>query len=185
VKLTCRINGSEVNADVAPRLLLSDFIRHELRLTGTNVGCEMGICGACTIIIEGEPARACLMFAVQADGAAIRTVESLAEGDHLNRLQQAMHEHHGLQCGYCTPGILMTIQALIEKDELPADEAGVREALSGNICRCTGYQNIVDAVLSLGAFSSEVETGSRQENASNKEARVPLRFHRSGKGSGK
>jgi aerobic-type carbon monoxide dehydrogenase small subunit (CoxS/CutS family) len=149
MKLKCRINGEEMYAEVPPRLLLSDFIRHELRLTGTNVGCEMGVCGACTVIVDGEPVRACLMFAAQADGATIRTVESLADGDRLNRLQQAMHEHHGLQCGYCTPGILMTVQALIDKGELPADEAGVRNVLSGNICRCTGYQNIVDAVLTL------------------------------------
>ncbi len=149
MKLNCRVNGEEVRADVEARLLLSDFIRHELRLTGTNVGCEMGVCGACTIILDGDPIRSCLTFAVQADGCDIKTVESLAQGDALAPLQTCFHEHHALQCGYCTPGILMTLQALIDKGALPRTEDEVREVLSGNICRCTGYQNIVDAVLSV------------------------------------
>jgi carbon-monoxide dehydrogenase small subunit len=149
VKLACRVNGEAVEAEIEPRLLLSDFIRHELRLTGTNVGCEMGVCGACTLIVDGRPVRSCLMFAVQAAGAEIRTVESLAEGDTLSGLQDAFHRHHALQCGYCTPGILMTLQALIERGKLPKTEREIREVLSGNICRCTGYQNIVDAVMAL------------------------------------
>jgi aerobic-type carbon monoxide dehydrogenase small subunit (CoxS/CutS family) len=149
MKLQCRVNGEEVAADVEARLLLSDFIRHELRLTGTNVGCEMGVCGACTVIIDGDPVRSCLMFAVQADGCDVRTVEGLAGRGALSPLQVAFHEHHGLQCGYCTPGILMTLQALLERGALPKTETAVREALSGNICRCTGYQNIVDAVLAM------------------------------------
>jgi aerobic-type carbon monoxide dehydrogenase small subunit (CoxS/CutS family) len=147
VKLSCRINGEDVAADVAPRLLLSDFLRHELKLTGTHVGCEMGVCGACTIVVDGEPVRSCLMFAVQIDGAEVRTVESLAKDGRLTRLQQLFSQHHGLQCGYCTSGILMTVTALAEKGELPKSEAELRVALSGNICRCTGYQGIVDAVL--------------------------------------
>jgi aerobic-type carbon monoxide dehydrogenase small subunit (CoxS/CutS family) len=149
MKLSCCVNGSKVEADVAPRLLLSDFIRHELRLTGTNVGCEMGVCGACTVILDGEPARSCLMFAAQADGCDVRTIESLAPDGKLGRLQQLFHEHHALQCGFCTPGILMTVEALARKNALPSNEPSVRNLLSGNICRCTGYQNIVDAVLAL------------------------------------
>jgi aerobic-type carbon monoxide dehydrogenase small subunit (CoxS/CutS family) len=149
MRLKCHVNGSDVVADVAPRLLLSDFLRHELRLTGTNVGCEMGICGACTVVIDGEPARSCLMFAVQADGCEVRTVEGLAPDGKLTRLQRSFTEHHALQCGFCTPGILMTLDALGSSNRLPKDEEAVREALSGNLCRCTGYQNIVDAVLAL------------------------------------
>jgi carbon-monoxide dehydrogenase small subunit len=149
VKLACRVNGESVEAEIEPRLLLSDFIRHELRLTGTNVGCEMGVCGACTVIVDGRPVRSCLTFAVQADGAEIRTVESLADGDTLGKMQDAFHRHHALQCGYCTPGILMTLQALMEKGKLPKNEREIREVLSGNICRCTGYQNIVDAVMAV------------------------------------
>jgi aerobic-type carbon monoxide dehydrogenase small subunit (CoxS/CutS family) len=149
MKLTCRVNGEDVRADVESRLLLSDFIRHELKLTGTNVGCEMGVCGACTVMVDGEAVRSCLMFATQADGCDIRTVESLAPTGELGRLQRAFHENHALQCGYCTPGILMTLESLMQKKRLPRDEAAVREVLSGSICRCTGYQNIVDAVLAL------------------------------------
>jgi carbon-monoxide dehydrogenase small subunit len=144
------VNGEAVVAEVPDRLLLSDFLRHELRLTGTHVGCEMGACGACTILVDGDAVRSCLLLAAQADGAAIRTVEGLAAPDGtLNPLQQAFHRHHGLQCGYCTPGMLMTLQALIDRGALPTEEAAIREAISGNICRCTGYQGIVDAVLSL------------------------------------
>jgi|SRR5579883_1345139 len=149
MKLACRVNGESVEADVDPRLLLSDFIRHEMRLTGTNVGCEMGVCGACTVIVDARPVRSCLMFAVQADGAELRTVESLGDSEALSKLQEAFHRHHALQCGYCTPGILMTVQALMESGNLPKDESGIREVLSGNVCRCTGYQNIVDAVMAI------------------------------------
>jgi aerobic-type carbon monoxide dehydrogenase small subunit (CoxS/CutS family) len=149
MRVKCRVNGEAVEADVEARLLLSDFLRHDLRLTGTNVGCEMGVCGACTVIVDGQPIRSCLMFAAQADDADVRTVESLGQGGALSRLQDAFHGHHALQCGYCTPGMLMTVQALIDSGGLPMTEHEVREALSGNICRCTGYQSIVDAVLSL------------------------------------
>jgi aerobic carbon-monoxide dehydrogenase small subunit len=149
MRLRCSVNGAAIEADVAPRILLSDFIRHTLLLTGTHVGCEMGVCGACTVIVDGESVRSCLMFAAQADGCDIRTVEDLAPDGKLSRLQQLFHEHHALQCGFCTAGILMTIEALSRRNELPRDETGVREVLSGSICRCTGYQNIVDAVLAM------------------------------------
>jgi len=144
--VTARVNGTEYKRVVEPRLLLSDFLRHELGLTGTHVGCEHGICGACTVLVDGLPVRSCLMFAPQADGREITTVEGLATGDALNPLQQAFQDAHGLQCGFCTPGILMTLTAFLADNPSP-DEAEIREALSGNLCRCTGYQHIVDAVL--------------------------------------
>lgn len=141
------VNGQVYRREVEPRMLLSDFLRHELGLTGTHVGCEHGVCGACTILVDGESARSCLMFAVQADGHALSTVEGLAKGpEELHPLQQAFWEAHGLQCGYCTPGILMTLVPFLQKNPNPSEHE-VREALSGNLCRCTGYQHIVDAVL--------------------------------------
>jgi carbon-monoxide dehydrogenase small subunit len=150
MKLECKVNGKAVAADIAPRLLLSDFLRHELRLTGTHVGCEMGVCGACTVIVGGQPVRSCLTFAVQADGADVRTIESLTpEGGELSALQQSFAQHHALQCGFCTPGILMTLTAVREAGAWPKSESEARELLSGNICRCTGYQAIVDVVMEL------------------------------------
>jgi carbon-monoxide dehydrogenase small subunit len=145
------VNGAPYRRTVEARMLLSDFLRHELRLAGTHVGCEHGVCGACTILLDGAPVRSCLMFAVQANGCELSTIEGLASasGD-LDPLQQAMHEHHGLQCGYCTPGILMTMTAFLRENPAPSEDE-VREALSGNLCRCTGYQNIVDAVLKAAA----------------------------------
>lgn len=141
------VNGTSYARTVESRLLLSDFIRHDLQLAGTHVGCEHGVCGACTVLLDGLPVRSCLMLAVQAHKREISTIEGLTSGDNdLSVLQQAMHEHHGLQCGYCTPGILMTMSAFLNENSAP-DEDEVREALSGNLCRCTGYQNIVDAVL--------------------------------------
>jgi aerobic-type carbon monoxide dehydrogenase small subunit (CoxS/CutS family) len=141
------VNGMPHRRTVESRMLLSDFIRHELLLAGTHVGCEHGVCGACTILLDGAPIRSCLMLAVQANGHELATVEGLAsKTGELNPVQQAMHEHHGLQCGYCTPGILMTMTAFL-KENLSPSEDEVREALSGNLCRCTGYQNIVDAML--------------------------------------
>jgi carbon-monoxide dehydrogenase small subunit len=141
------VNGTSHRRTVESRMLLSDFIRHELLLAGTHVGCEHGVCGACTILFDGSPIRACLMLAVQANGHELATIEGLAsEGGELNQVQQAMHEHHGLQCGYCTPGILMTMTAFLQENQSPSEDE-VREALSGNLCRCTGYQNIVDAML--------------------------------------
>jgi carbon-monoxide dehydrogenase small subunit len=140
------VNGVSYQRSVEPRLLLSDFLRHELGLTGTHVGCEHGVCGACTILLDGESVRSCLMFAVQADGHNITTVEGLAKDkDNLHPLQQAFWEAHGLQCGYCTPGILMTLVPFLKQNPNPTEDE-IRHAISGNLCRCTGYQHIVDAV---------------------------------------
>jgi carbon-monoxide dehydrogenase small subunit len=141
------VNGQTYQASVEARLLLSDFLRDTLGLTGTHVGCEHGVCGACTVLYDGEPVRSCLMFAAQANGHEITTVEGLAPAaDRLHPLQEAMHAAHGLQCGYCTPGILMTLVAFLRDNPAP-DEAQIRATLSGNLCRCTGYQHIVDAVM--------------------------------------
>lgn len=142
------VNGQAYQRPInEPRLLLSDFIRHELGLTGTHVGCEHGVCGACTILYDGVAVRSCLMLAVQADGHELRTVEGLAEGSgELHPLQKAFWEAHGLQCGFCTPGILLTLLPFLQETPQPT-EAEIRTALSGNLCRCTGYQHIVDAVL--------------------------------------
>jgi aerobic-type carbon monoxide dehydrogenase small subunit (CoxS/CutS family) len=147
VQLTVTVNGTAYQREVEPRLLLTDFLRHGLGLTGTHVGCEHGVCGACTIRFDGTPVRACLIFAVQADGHDITTVEGLTPARGvLSPLQQAFRDMHGLQCGYCTPGVLMTMSAFLEENPDPTEEE-VRHALSGNLCRCTGYQHIVDAVL--------------------------------------
>jgi aerobic-type carbon monoxide dehydrogenase small subunit (CoxS/CutS family) len=141
------VNGAAYRSRVESRMLLSDFLRHELLLAGTHVGCEHGVCGACTVLLDGAPVRSCLMLAVQANGHELSTVEGLASSaGELHPIQQAMHEHHGLQCGYCTPGILMTMTAYLKENPAPSEQE-VREALSGNLCRCTGYQNIVDAMM--------------------------------------
>jgi carbon-monoxide dehydrogenase small subunit len=145
-QVSVTVNGRRYTRTVEPRLLLSDFLRHELRLTGTHVGCEHGVCGACTVLVDGQPARSCLMLAVQADGTEIMTVEGLAPGpDTLHPIQEAFWEAHGLQCGFCTPGFLMTSLVLLRDTPRPTEEQ-IRAALSGNLCRCTGYQNIVTAV---------------------------------------
>ncbi len=144
--VTVTVNGTAHRREVEPRLLLSDFLRHELGLTGTHVGCEHGVCGACTIRLDGAPVRSCLIFAVQVDGQAIETVEGLAPRGELSVLQQAFRDAHALQCGYCTPGFLMTMTAFLEETPDPTEDQ-VRHALSGNLCRCTGYQHIVEAVL--------------------------------------
>jgi len=141
------VNGVSYRRGVESRMLLSDFLRHDLLLAGTHVGCEHGVCGACTVLLDGAPVRSCLMLAVQANGHELSTVEGLATpAGELHLVQQAMHDHHGLQCGYCTPGILMTMTAFLKENTQPSEDE-VREALSGNLCRCTGYQNIVDAML--------------------------------------
>ena len=146
VPISLTVNGSKQSRTVEPRLLLSDFLRHDLGLTGTHVGCEHGVCGACTVLLDGEAVRSCLLFALQADGHAIATVEGLAAGDgELHPLQAAFHATHALQCGFCTPGFLMTLVPFLREHPDP-DEQEIREALSGNLCRCTGYKNIVDAV---------------------------------------
>jgi len=140
------VNGTAHRSEVEARLLLSDFLRHDLGLTGTHVGCEQGACGACTVLLNGDPVRSCLMLAVQADGHQIQTVEGLGTPEKLHPLQEAFREAHGLQCGFCTPGILMTLLPFLSANPNPTEEE-IRLALSGNLCRCTGYQHIVDAVM--------------------------------------
>jgi carbon-monoxide dehydrogenase small subunit len=154
-EITLTVNGADhVLADVEPRRLLSDVLRERLGLTGTHVGCEHGVCGACTVLLDGRPVRACLLFATQAQGHAVETVESLASADgELSPLQAALHEKHGLQCGFCTPGILMTMTWFLREQPHPT-RAEIREALAGNLCRCTGYTGIVDAVASVADSTS-------------------------------
>lgn len=156
VRLT--VNGREYERDVEPRMTLVDFLRHELGLTGTHVGCEHGVCGACTIIRNGEAVRSCLMLAVQADGAELRTVEGLAGPDGLHPVQEAFIEKHGLQCGFCTPGFLMSTTELLETTTEPTEEQ-IREAIGGNICRCTGYQSILESVRTAAAKMRAVQGG--------------------------
>jgi carbon-monoxide dehydrogenase small subunit len=143
IKVT--VNGVAYERAVEPRLLLSDFLRHTLGLTGTHVGCEHGVCGACTVLLDGDSMRACLLFAVQVDGAQVETVEGLGTIGRLNALQEAFHAHHALQCGFCTPGMLITATDLMRKYPLASDD-DIREGLSGNLCRCTGYEHIVRAI---------------------------------------
>ncbi len=143
--ITVTVNGTQYERAVEPRMLLSDFLRHELGLTGTHVGCEHGVCGTCTVILNGQAIRSCLMFAVQTNGHQIETVEGLGTMDDLHPLQEAFREAHGAQCGYCTPGFLMTVLPFLKENPDPTEEE-IREAISSNLCRCTGYQHIVDAV---------------------------------------
>ncbi|MEI7784292.1 MAG: (2Fe-2S)-binding protein [Betaproteobacteria bacterium] len=154
--VTLYVNGQPRCGQAEPRLHLGDFLRNELGLTGTHLGCEHGVCGACTVLVDGVSSRSCLMLAVQAEGAQVRTVEGLAQEDGpLSVLQQAFHDSHGLQCGYCTPGILMSLTELLETHPAP-DEAVIRQVLSGHLCRCTGYQNIVAAALkAVQAFNAQ------------------------------
>lgn len=147
VRLT--LNGEARVGNAEPRTLLSDFIRHELGMTGTHVGCEQGVCGACTILLNGEAVRSCTMFAVQADGLVLETIEGLAHNGELHPIQQAFHEEHGLQCGFCTPGMILATKALLERNGDPTEEE-IRESLAGNICRCTGYNGIIEAVKRVG-----------------------------------
>ena len=143
--ITVTVNGTRYARSVEPRLLLSDFLRHELGLTATHVGCEHGVCGACTVLFDGQPVRSCLMFAVQTNGHEITTVEALGTPENLHPIQQAFWEAHGAQCGFCTPGFLMTLVPFREENPDPTEQE-IREALAGHLCRCTGYQHIVDAV---------------------------------------
>ena len=145
VTISVTVNGAAYQRTIEPRMLLSDFLRHELALTGTHVGCEQGVCGTCTILLDGQPVRSCLMFAVQAQGHEVTTVEALGTVENLHPLQAAFQEAHGLQCGFCTPGFLMTLVPFLEQNPNPTD-AEIREAISGNLCRCTGYQKIVESV---------------------------------------
>ncbi|NWG23200.1 MAG: (2Fe-2S)-binding protein [Pseudorhodoplanes sp.] len=144
------VNGQDYALEVEPRRTLVDAIREDCGQTGTHIGCEHGVCGACTVLVDGEPVRSCLMFAVQADGKAIRTVEGLADGDNLHPLQRAFMEHHGLQCGFCTPGFLMLAAGVLEREPDISDE-DLLDVLSSNLCRCTGYQNIIKAVRAAAA----------------------------------
>lgn len=159
--ITVTVNGRHYERQVPVRLLLSDFLRHELHLTGTHVGCEHGVCGCCTVLLNGEAVRSCLMLAVQADDMAITTIEGMAgSGDELHPIQQAFLEKHGLQCGFCTPGIIMSVHAILHEHPNPTEEE-IRHSLSGNLCRCTGYQNIVEAVKLAAARMREA--GMRKE----------------------
>ena len=144
-KVTLDVNGQRYEAEVEPRRTLADAIRDDCGLTGTHLGCEHGVCGACTVLLDGRPVRSCLMFAVQAEGAKIRTVEGLADGDALHPLQEAFWKHHGLQCGFCTPGMITRAWRLLQENPDPSDQE-IRYGISGNLCRCTGYQNIVKAI---------------------------------------
>jgi carbon-monoxide dehydrogenase small subunit len=161
--VTLTVNGREHEVLLESRKTLADVLRQDLGLTGTHLGCEHGICGACTVLLDGEPVRACLVFGVQADGHEVRTVESLAEGDRLNDLQEAFSRHHGLQCGFCTPGFLMLAEAFLatgaESDTEP-DREEVRDVVSANLCRCTGYQGIVDAVCEVAGARRKASKGS-------------------------
>jgi aerobic carbon-monoxide dehydrogenase small subunit len=153
------VNGVPREARVPARRLLSDCLRHELRLTGTHVGCEHGVCGACTVLLDGEPVRSCLLLAVTADGHEVTTVEGLGTPDDMHPVQQAFRECHGLQCGFCTPGFLTTVAAYLEDHPEPTEDEA-REAVSGNLCRCTGYQNIVASVLRAAEITREKAAGS-------------------------
>jgi carbon-monoxide dehydrogenase small subunit len=159
------VNGRGYTREVEPRLLLSDFLRHELGLTGTHVGCEHGVCGACTVLLDGVPVRSCLTFTVQTAGRSVMTVEGLSgDPDDLHPLQAAFHEAHGLQCGFCTPGFLMTLLPFLEENDDPTEQE-IRLALSGNICRCTGYQHIVDAVkLAAAKRRAGITTPAQEED---------------------
>lgn len=158
--ITLTVNGVRYEREVEPRVHLADFLRHELGLTGTHLGCEHGVCGACTVLVDGRAVRGCLMLAVQADGASVVTVEGLADGDKLNPLQEAFWEHHGLQCGFCTPGFLITLTQLLREHPNPTEEL-LREELSGNLCRCTGYSGIIKATLAAASALRAMESGKR------------------------
>jgi carbon-monoxide dehydrogenase small subunit len=157
VHVTLLVNGEDKGVLVEPRKLLSDTLREDCQLTGTHVGCEHGVCGACTVLVDGRPMRSCLIYAVQMSGRAITTIEGLARDGHLSPVQQALHEAHGLQCGFCTPGIVLTMEAWLAENPKPS-EAEIRDALSGNLCRCTGYHNIVVAIADLARNLQRAKT---------------------------
>ncbi len=159
--VTINVNGRAESGLAAPRMLLSDFLRQQIGLTGVHVGCEHGVCGACTVLLDGEPVRSCLMFAVQLDGAEITTIEGLAAGEAMHPMQDAFKRNHGLQCGFCTPGMVLTAVDLLKRHPEP-DEATIREALSGNLCRCTGYEGIVAAVIDAAATMKTAKSEKSQ-----------------------
>ena len=154
MKVTVAINGSEQSAEVEPRKLLVDFIRSDLGLTGTHIGCDTTSCGVCTVLVDGTPVKSCTMFAVQADGRSITTVEGLKQNGELSAMQKAFHEEHGLQCGFCTPAMMLVGTALLEENPSPSDD-DVRWSISGNLCRCTGYMNIVKAIQAAAEMNNE------------------------------
>ena len=160
-RVTLTVNGEEVSADVAPRTNLADFLREELFLTGTHVGCEQGVCGACTVMIDGAPARSCIAFVVACNGADVRTIESFDDDPRMDSLRTAFTQEHALQCGYCTPGMMLVGKTLLEKNPTPTDEE-VRWEISGNLCRCTGYMNIIKAIQSAG---KEMVIGASEDAA--------------------
>ena len=165
MKISVSINGVPFSSEVEPRMLLSDFIRHVASLTGTHVGCEHGVCGACTVLLDGEPARSCLMFAVQADGRSVTTAEGLSAPDgSLSPLQQAFSEHHALQCGFCTSGFIVSAEALLREGRM-LSEADVRARLAGNLCRCTGYAGIIAAVLAVASGTAPTGTGTATDGS--------------------
>jgi len=165
VEIGMRVNGRPRKATVPPRLTLADYLREHCGLTGTHLGCEHGVCGACTVLMDDQAVRACLVFAVQADGADITTIEGIAEPDGtLSPLQQAFRDHHGLQCGFCTPGFIVSATAFLRDNPDPTDEE-IRDALSGNLCRCTGYQGILNAVRAAARTAAQAGTGSESEES--------------------
>jgi carbon-monoxide dehydrogenase small subunit len=154
LSIAFEVNGQRREGEAEPRKTLADFLREDLELTGTHLGCEHGVCGACTVLLDGEPVRSCLMLAVQARGASVTTIEGLASGDVMNPLQEALRDEHSFQCGFCTPGFLMQMTALLGENPTPT-EAEIRESLSGNICRCTGYETIINGVLAAAGIGAE------------------------------
>jgi carbon-monoxide dehydrogenase small subunit len=164
MKVSMMVNGTERAADVEPRVLLVDFLRTNLRLTGTHIGCDTSGCGACTVLIDGEPVKSCTVLAVQAAGRSITTVEGLAQGANLSPMQVGFHEEHGLQCGFCTPGMMLVGTALLERNPNPTEEE-IRWAISGNICRCTGYMNIVKAIQHAARLRAAAAVARREEHA--------------------
>ena len=162
MKVTLKVNGAERSADVEPRVLLVDFLRTNLRLTGTHIGCDTSSCGACTVLLDGEPVKSCTLLTVQADGRSISTVEGLAAGAAMTPIQAGFHEEHGLQCGFCTPGMMMVGTALLEANPDPTEEE-IRWAISGNICRCTGYMNIVKAIQHAAAAQRAAAAAPKAE----------------------
>ena len=163
MKVAVKVNGTERAGDVEPRVLLVDFLRTNLRLTGTHIGCDTSSCGACTVLIDGEPVKSCTVLAVQATGRSITTVEGLAQGANLSPMQIGFHEEHGLQCGFCTPGMMLTGTALLDRNPNPTEDE-IRWAISGNICRCTGYMNIVKAI-QHAAMTREAANAAPRETA--------------------
>ena len=164
MKVTMRVNGAERSGDVEPRVLLVDFLRTNLTLTGTHVGCDTTSCGACTVLLDGEPVKSCTLLAVQVEGRDIKTVEGLAQGANLAPIQIGFHEEHGLQCGFCTPGMMLVSEALLKRNPNPTDDE-IRWAISGNICRCTGYMNIVKAVKHAAQLQSQAANAPAKQAA--------------------